>query len=276
MKIVFSDLDGTLLASDKTIAPRTARVLERLAEEDIEFVPCSGRPFSGIKSELIELAATHYIVCSNGALICRVTGDNECEVIHRTEMPKESVLWLYEQVGHMDILFDVLADGKSYSELARFKKLDEYVDDANMLRDMRSMRTPYDATVPELLPSLEHIERVTIYWKNQEDCARIIEAVESRPEINWVRSFKNNLEISSAAASKGAALEWLCATLDIPVSESVAFGDGNNDLSMLTIAGDGVAMANAEEEVLAKAPHSTDTNDNCGVAQYLEHLLELA
>lgn len=273
MEIVFSDLDGTLLASDKTIAPETAAALNHLAEAGIEFVPCSGRPFSGIKPELIELAATHYVVCSNGALICKVLDDNTCEVIHRTEMPRESLLWLYERVRHMDIIFDVLADEHSYSERPRFEKLAEFVDDKLILADMQSMRTVYDSTVPELLPSLKHIERISIYWKHPEDRSRIVELVESRPELLWVRSFPTNLEISHKDASKGAALTWLCNKLSIPVSESVAFGDGLNDLSMLTTAGDGVAMANAEEEVLSKAPHATDTNDNCGVAKYLEALL---
>lgn len=274
MKIVFSDLDGTLLANDKSISDTTFAVLNQLAERDIEFVPCSGRPFSGIKTELINLAATHYVVCSNGALVCAVNSDGSCEVLHREEMPKDSLLWLYEQVKDKDIIFDVLADGKSYSELKRFVKMDSFGLDPLALPDMKAMRTPYDATVPELVPSLKHVERVSIYWKDIQDRRDIIELVESRPDLSWVNSMPTNLEISSVSASKGAALMWLCNYLNIPVADSVAFGDGKNDISMLEVAGEGVAMLNAVPEVLEGATHITTlNNDESGVAHYLSNLL---
>lgn len=276
MQIVFSDLDGTLLASDKTLAPRTCDALDALAEHGIEFVPCSGRPFSGIKQNLIDLAATHYVVASNGALVCKVLDDNTCEVIHRTEMPREPLLWLYEQLKDLDILFDVLADGNSYSERFRFDRIDTFALDPLLLPDFKAMRTPYDATVPELVPTLKHLERLTIYWKHREDRDKIIELVQQRPELSWVSSLPTNLEISHKDASKGAALTWLCNQLDISVSEAVAFGDGLNDISMLEVAGVGVAMANAEPQVIEVADCTTTTNDECGVARYLEEQLNLA
>ena len=74
-------------------------------------------------------------------------------------------------------------------------------------------------------------------------------------------------------ASKGSALAWLCERLGVPREQSVAFGDSPNDLEMIRAAGDGVAVGNACEALLAEADHVTATNAESGFATYLEGLL---
>ena len=78
-----------------------------------------------------------------------------------------------------------------------------------------------------------------------------------------------NLELNAAGATKGIALEKLCAALHIDPLEAIAFGDGTNDISMLRSAGIGVAMANAAPETLAAADLVAPSNQEDGVAQIL-------
>lgn len=275
MRIAFSDLDGTLLATDKTIPARTFEVLDELARRGIEFVPCSGRPVVGIPHELLAHPAVHYAVCGNGTLVCRVGEHGEPgEVLHRELIGTDKVLKLYEAVRDRDVLFDVFADGHVYSERARYERMDTFDLDPHFLPQLKQMRTPIDVTVPELLPTLTNLERISIYWKHPEDRDLALSIVEADPELMWVNSIPINIEISTTRASKGAGLTWLCSHLGIPVSESVAFGDSSNDASMLKAAGDGVAMANATSEAAAVADHRCEDNDAPGVALYLERLLE--
>ena len=77
-----------------------------------------------------------------------------------------------------------------------------------------------------------------------------------------------------AAANKGDALCSLCAALGIPIEETLAFGDGTNDTSMLRAAGAGVAMGNADFSVKAAADTVCDDNEHDGLAEYLERLME--
>ena len=90
------------------------------------------------------------------------------------------------------------------------------------------------------------------------------------PELVLSISIAHNLEINAPDATKGAALLALCRALDIDPSETVAFGDGTNDVTMVKAAGVGVAMANASPETLAAADLVAPSNEEDGVARVLE------
>ena len=94
------------------------------------------------------------------------------------------------------------------------------------------------------------------------------------PELAVSTSVPSNIEINIAAANKGEALLALCATLGVAPEETLAFGDGTNDLSMIRAAGCGVAMGNADFSVKAVADAVCDDNEHDGLAKYLEKLLE--
>lgn len=294
MKIVFSDLDGTILSSDKTIAPKTFEVLDELAAQGIEFVPCTARSLTGVVPEFLVHPSVHYVIGSNGAAIYKLNKSNFAlpagtrlvgqdakeaaasipfEVIRQIDVDKESVVWLYEQVANRNIMFDISSNGKTYSERPRYERMDQYDLTEAELRSFKTFRTPVDVTIPELLDQLDHIERIIVYWKDRADRDAVTSLVDTRDDLFWANSLPINVEISNAAATKGTGLTWLCDYLDIPVSEAISFGDGMNDVPMLIAAGDGVAMANSMPEVLEHADHIAQDNDAPGVALYLEELL---
>ena len=95
------------------------------------------------------------------------------------------------------------------------------------------------------------------------------------PNLEISTSLPNNIEINSAKANKGLALKFLCGYLGIGLEECMAFGDGTNDLALLKTAGRGMAMANADPEVLkATAYHTACTNEEDGVAIEIETCLK--
>ena len=96
------------------------------------------------------------------------------------------------------------------------------------------------------------------------------ELPERYPTLAVTSSVPFNIEINSALSTKGRALERLCEMLGIDPADTVAFGDGSNDISLLRAAGCGVAMENAEPAVKAAADRVTGTNDDSGVAMVLE------
>ena len=73
--IVFSDMDGTLLTSDKQVSDATWAMLDELARRGIEFVPCTGRPLSGVFEPILAHPAVHYAVCANGASVWQLDED---------------------------------------------------------------------------------------------------------------------------------------------------------------------------------------------------------
>lgn len=270
VRIVFSDLDRTLLATDKSLPPKNRQALDLLARRGVEFVPCSGRSVAGIPRILLQHPSCHYAVCANGATVVD-TGSGE--ILHSALLDREHCVALYERVRELPVSFDIFADGKIYSERARYEALDGFGIEPHELRLVKGTRTPVDLLVPQIVASVARLERVTVFWGREEDRARVIEYVEDDPTLAWTTSSPHDLEISDRAASKGAGLMWLCGHLGISVRDAVAFGDMDNDISMIKVAGDGVAVSNATPDVLSVADHVTASNDEGGVGIYLQKLL---
>lgn len=270
VRIVFSDLDRTLLATDKSLPAQNREALDLLAERGIEFVPCSGRSITGLPSELVDHPSCHYAVCANGATVVDARSQ---EVLHEALLNREHCVALYEKLRNLTVSFDLFADGKIYAEQARYDALDGFGIEPNELRLVKGTRTPTNKLVPQMVAEVKRLERVTVFWKTPQDRDRVIACVEDDPTLAWTTSSPHDIEISDCAASKGAGLTWLCGYLGIPMADAVAFGDMPNDLSMIEAAGDGVAVSNATPDVLAAANHVTSSNDEGGVGTYLMRLL---
>ena len=267
LKLVFTDLDGTFVDSNKRVPGRNARVLELAEERGVQFVPCTGRSPSGIIPELAQSPAVRYAVCCNGAVVADL---REHRVLRSVPMSKKQVLGLYEKVRDLHVSFDVFIGEKDYLSRDRMGILSEaaYGNEV-MERFLYSLRTPYDCSLEELLER-GPVVKVTMLHPDNVEGPVVRAAAESIEGVEWTWSLPMNTEVANAEASKGAALTWLCGHLGVDVADVVAFGDGDNDLSMIRAAGDGVAMANAIPEVLAAADHVTSSCDEAGVAAYLE------
>ena len=95
VKMVFADMDGTFVATDKSVPPQNMELLDVLASRDIGFVPCTGRPVSAVPQQILDHEATRYAVGSNGSVVY----DNRAKApIHVVGMNKKAVLDLYEAV----------------------------------------------------------------------------------------------------------------------------------------------------------------------------------
>ena len=270
LKLVFTDLDGTFVDTQKLVPERNARVLDLAAERGVQFVPCTGRNANGILPDLANHPAVRYAICCNGALVVDLREDR---VLRSAPMSNGQVLELYDRVRDLRVSFDVFINGKVYLERSRWEIPHEASGgDKAAEKFFYSLRTPYDCSLEELLQR-GPATKVTMLHPGNVDAAAVRAAAESVEGVEWTWSLPMNTEVANAKASKGAALAWLCGHLGVDVADAIAFGDGDNDLSMIRAAGDGVAMANAIPEVLAVADHVTSSCDEAGVAAYLEPIL---
>lgn len=270
VKLVFSDLDDTFLNAEKAVTPLNARALDLLAECGVQFVPCSGRNVNMLPAELLDHPAVKYAVCGNGALIVDAKTK---EVLCEKDIPKETVLRLYEALKHLAITFDVFADGCVYAEAERFPYVDEVELTPGSLATIKNGRTVYDGTTDELLKHCGDVCRINIFYHNEAERDACWEVIDADPGLTRSSSLACNIEVTRVDAHKGASIEWLCDRLNVAVADTVAFGDNNNDVSMIATAGDGVAMENALPEVKAVADHICGSAEESGVGEYLLALL---
>ena len=266
LSLVFTDLDGTFLTTDKRIHPTCRLALEALEERQVPFVICTGRAVSGIYPELRALPALRYLIACNGAVIADAATSQE---LHATPLGHERARQLFEAVAPLDVNIDFFADGCAYAEKGRFSKLDTYGLEPHFLANTRRSRTVVGSLL-ELLDQLGRVDRMSVYYHTPEQRQVVLEAAEAMGGLTVTSSEFCNLEISDQEANKGAAARWLCDYLGIPLAEAAAFGDGLNDTPMLEALGDGVAMANAQPGVASHANHHTAlVNDEGGVGDYI-------
>lgn len=270
VRLVLTDLDDTFLARDKSLPEKNREVLDLLALRGIAFVPCTGRPVAGVPDVLWNHPATHFAVGSNGGVIVDVrTGT----IVHRSTMPNDVVCRVYEQVRHLNVTFDAFVRGHVLAERSRYDAMASFgIDEAN-LNTIRSLREPSDESIPSRLAPFDGVEKVTMYWGDEASRDEARQVLQTFPEISVTTSHPRNFEFMAAGTSKGSALLWICGHLGCEPTQAVAFGDSANDLPMLVAAGDGVAVANAADEVKEQADHVCGSCDDAGPGVYLRALL---
>ena len=170
---------------------------------------------------------------------------------------------ILELAEHFQTMYDVYVNGGGLGE-ARFM---EHLEDYGISPELRKMIQDTRRIVPDVIAEVKSLADPEIQ--------RAREALLKRGDVLGSASFSNNLEINAVGAAKGEALLRLAARLGIRPEQTMGFGDGENDISLIQKAGIGVAMGNAVESLKAEAAYVTVTNEEDGVAAALEHLLQI-
>ena len=268
---MLSDLDGTLLNSNKEISGENLRALYRLAEAGIEFVPASGRAYGGMPEQLRKLPFINWAVEVNGARVY----DIKSGVLRRhaaIELPR--ALEMYDYLLSFGTYTDCFIDGQAWSQESYYVRIPEYAPG----QALRQLYSGTRRTVPDLRAYIagegRAVEKFQMLFKTSAERKAAAEEIERRfPDIAVTNAIDTNLEMNARDATKGDALIWLCGELGIDISRAMAIGDGKNDLSMLKAAGFAVAMGNAFEELKESADFITADNDHSGFAAAVEKIL---
>lgn len=270
-KLIAFDLDGTLLDNRKNIPPENLAALHAAAQQGLYIVPATGRIYKGLPEKLKKLPFLRWCITVNGALVYDAAED---KTIYRAEIPPELSLRVIDYMDTLNTMYDCYKDNWGYIDRRFYDNAADFVPEKGILDLVLRLRTPVDSLREYIIQSGGAVQKLQMYFKDMEQRQRQLELLPGLfPELSVSSSVKNNIELNSAASTKGAALEALCAHLGISPEETVAFGDGTNDLSMLRRAGLGVAMGNAAPEVKAAADRVTDDNENAGVAKVIYEIL---
>ena len=267
IRIVALDLDGTLLDSGKNLSAANRDALVAAAERGIHIVPTTGRFFGGMPESVRELPFVRYAITVNGAQVY----DRETDTaIVREELPLGTALAVMRYLDGFDVIYDCYQDNWGRMTASMQERAADYAPDAHYLKMIRELRKPY----PDLKAHLEElgrdVQKIMLFARDVEVRERIAGGLKERfPELAVSASTWNNLELNSANAHKGLALKRFAEHLGLGLENCMAFGDGANDLTMVRMAGVGVAMSNACPEVLAAADRVTLSNDEDGVAAVL-------
>lgn len=264
-KLIAFDLDFTLMNSKREVTPETRGVLEKAASLGIEIVPVTGRVWSAVPEAVKSMDFVNYAVTLNGAEIFDVKQD---KVLAEVLIPTERAMTLAHMMDELGTVYDFMADGEGWMTQECFDRIDEVSEGPWQAKIMKSTRKPVQNIFGKLAKYKNGVQKMQIYTQDQELRGKLLEALPVVfPKALFTSSVPNNIEINDLKANKGDGLRFIAEYLNIPMSATMAFGDGLNDIYMIRAAGIGVAMGNACPEILAVADHVTADCDHDGVAE---------
>ena len=263
VKILALDLDGTLLDSDKKLTTGNRAALERAARAGIHIVPTTGRFYGGMPECIRELPFIRYVITINGAQVADLqTG----QVLYRAEIPVDRAVELMRFLDNRPLVYDCYMDNDAFMTAWMKERAEEIVTNPHYRVMIRDLRKPVPELKQFLLERGQDVQKVQFFTNPQ----LRMELMEQLPRVfaDMVvsSSVPENVEINQLHANKGEALLALAKYLGIEREQTMAIGDGLNDLSMIREAGIGVAMANACPELRELADAFTLSCDEDGVA----------
>lgn len=270
IQLVATDLDGTFLDDNKNIPDLNLAMLDDLYARGIQFVPCSGRPLEAIPKQLTEHPSCRWISCCNGA---QIYDKKSKQFVYERRITNEQACAVAKALEDLPTTTDFVCDEGIITNKANRHIMENLPVDRRARSFSLSLRDFRETPTLELAATLPHIIRMGTFFLDPSIRADVLLAIAPIQGIEGTSSMPVNVEIACADATKGNSIAWIAQTAGIDLAQVVCFGDGENDASMLRVAGDGVAMQTAAPGAIAAANHRALSNNQAGVGAYLAQLL---
>ena len=269
IKVIAMDLDGTALNHQKQLTERTRSAIQNAAKSGIQIVVATGRTFSSLAPEVLAMPEITCAITSNGAVVNRIP--DGAVLLHNYPNP-ETVSEIAGMIQGEKIDTEVCTGGQAYIGQSYYDRVLE----GKTNRDVQYVKTTRHP-VPDIYQFLlEHrvaIENINLNFKTLEEKQQWQQRFQKLPGVTPTSSFLFNVELGGATTSKAHALQALLDEWQMTSQQVMAFGDSENDLGMIQLAGIGVAMANGMEEVKQAADLLAESNEEDGVAKIIEQLI---
>lgn len=285
IKVIASDMDGTLLGNDHKPAPETLEAVKEACAAGIRFMICTGRNFPGAMNELEGADLTCDYIVGSGAEV----RDPQQRVVRTTSISMELCREIYEAVRKYPISVTFCTDGDDY-RIGTAEEVEESIVrqiqmfHLNLCRDELKDTEIYQRMkrTTRNVPDLDELEKagvpvykIFLFSVDVEMLDQIKKELEQNDGIAVASSFETNLEITDVKAQKGPVLKEYIESLGHTMDEVMALGDSLNDYSMLSMDfGATVAMENAVPEIRRVAKYTTKSNGEFGVAYAIRELLK--
>ncbi len=272
-KLIATDCDGTILDSEGFLPTEIISVFRQLSSMGIRIIPVTGRNDIIAKDYIDELDIGCPVIGCNGAtLVNFYTGER----FFTKSIDKTSVIKFMDICKGFGVPCKIFTTDRQYTDSREF-----YEGGINLITvGYKKKLTNYIKTllVDDIysVADAENIIKCVVVNNDVDFVLRIRDAINREiPELKAVQSNWNCIDINRRDVSKGAAVLEYAEMLGIKPHEIIAFGDSENDLSMIEAAGLGVAVENADDCLKAKADIVCGTNDNFGVAALLKEIYKI-
>lgn len=248
-KIVFFDIDGTLLNDEKHLCKTTLKSIRELQRNNVHVAIATGRPPFMFQELRKKLRIDTYISYTGSYVVC------ENEIIYRNYLDSEKVKQLHNDA----ILTDapIILMGEAHMQVT----VDNHPAVKKIMNRLQFNYPEFNLAVPT-----EPIYQILLFKEIKQAY------INDFPEFYFLQWSNIASDVIPHDSSKSLGVEQIINKLNIDIENTYAFGDGLNDLDMIKSVGTGVAMGNAVDEVIEVADLVTETPDNAGVQKGLKKL----
>ncbi len=283
IKLIVSDMDGTLLAHDSSISKENIEAIRYAQSKGVQFAIATGRDYSSLKGILEAHDLKCFSILGNGAQFCNENG----EILSSAYFPKKcfkQVLQIFDELKIHYMIFtangfystaepNVVRDAFIDRCVVQFKrKREDYLDDG-CNQDMACMKLKKIGDLDDFINSSIDIIKVEAF---NNDVSLIEKAKEKLQEIDgiaYLSSFDDNIEVTDKAAQKGLILENVIEELGYSKDEVMVLGDGLNDITLFERFKYSFAPGNANETIKAMAYQVVGACEEDGVSQAIYMML---
>ena len=261
-KAIICDLDGTLLNENHILSEYTLQIIKKIKKKGIDIYIATGRHHEEGFVIKKKLGLDSYLISSNGSRI----HNEKNELIYSKNIPEKIVNKILNFNFDSEIHKNLFLNNKWYSEI-KIEDLEGFCDETGFIQHI----------VPNFKNlNSEEIIKFFFLEKSGNKIFTLKNELEKilKNEVNFTLSSKTCLEIMNKDSSKGEAIKFICSQNGLKLSEIIAFGDGFNDLDMLSIVGKGYLMGNHHPDLKNFLPsHEVIlSNKEDGVAIKLQEL----
>jgi hypothetical protein len=260
IRLLLSDVDGTLVRSDKSLSPRSIEAVQALEDAGILFAVTSGRPPRGMAMLVEPLALRTPLAAFNGGLVV----EPDLDVLEERIIPGRIVPRVIELLESFDLSIWV------------YRGADWLVRDRGGPHVDREARTvQFEPTVVAGFDGAHGVAKIVGVSDDYDTVARAAETTRAElgDDVSAWRSQPYYLDVTHPDANKGGVVRYLAQRYELAAGDIATIGDGRNDVRMFEASGLSIAMGNADSEVQGAARHVTATHDDDGFANAVEKLI---
>ena len=286
IKVIASDMDGTLLNNNHVFSEKTVQSLKRACEKGIRFMVVTGRNYVSALEPLSKTDLVCDYILSSGAEI----RDQDRNVKMSIALSMDQCQYLYEKLKAYSIGIMFCSEEKNYV-IGTFEEADngilDYIKYFHETKDREELKKsplyemmwaktknlPDFQSLKEMNVAITKMFLVSDYVDQLQD---IKQQLETRGDVAVSSSFKYNIEVTDIRAQKGPILKQYIESLGYTMDEVMVLGDSLNDYSMLEMDfGATIAMSNADEEIKKVVKYMTKSNEEDGVAYVIDEMLKM-
>lgn len=277
IKVIIMDIDGTLVNDDKVITPLTKETLLKAQEKGIRLILASGRPTSGLikLAKELEMDKHHGLfVCFNGS---KVVDCQNLETLYNHAISVEDSKAILEHLKQFEVRPMIDKDEYMYVNDVFDNTITHKGKPFNVMQYEARGNNYILCEKPDLAAFVDfEINKILTFAEPeylQEHYLEMMEPFKDRLNCMFTADFY--FEYTAKGVDKAKALDSVLIPMGYKKEEMMAFGDAQNDKTMIEYVGLGIAMANASDELKGVADEITDSNNDDGIAKAIMKHIDL-